>query len=332
MASSVLQQVQDALNKAERAVIEDQAGHIRESIMLYRDSASILTEILSLVCDEQASILTNYIQLYDSRAAFLEDQESQSSSKSPSIPTPAAGSTSFQEDAIPSDINREVPPAALPHRPYWLMRLLSKTIMEGGHLTSRIFIPRCIWQQEGAKLVAVGVKCEVFETLMEQLSRLSQMEYIENYEPLLRELDSFTQTVVAVQHTLARNFSFISEPNEERKVKEKVSGFGDKMKALGNSLAKGATRLGNAATKSSSGANNSRYFQLACQVMEKAQFLENWLSRSETDGWQLLSTKLMRIGDFFYAVLCALIMRDITVLLERNIRKSRKSFARLYPK
>eukprot|EP00953_Heterococcus_sp_UTEX-ZZ885_P012444 7134-Heterococcus_DN1.PRE.3 len=45
--------------------------------------------------------------------------------------------------------NHEIEPApsSLARRPYWVMRLLRQTILQGGYLSPRLFVPKGVWAQ-----------------------------------------------------------------------------------------------------------------------------------------------------------------------------------------
>lgn len=36
-------------------------------------------------------------------------------------------------------------------RPYWVLRLLRRTVTFGGYLTPRLYVPKNVWEQDGAK-------------------------------------------------------------------------------------------------------------------------------------------------------------------------------------
>ncbi len=40
------------------------------------------------------------------------------------------------------------PPASIVFKPFWLMRVLSKTISTGGYLTPKIYVPKAVWYEQ----------------------------------------------------------------------------------------------------------------------------------------------------------------------------------------
>jgi len=74
-------------------------------------------------------------------------------------------------------------------------------------------------------------------------------------------------------------------------------------------------------------------------IFEHAQYIESWLTHYETKigtssndiyDNQVLE-RLRRIGEFFYSVVCAFVIRDFNLLLERYLRKATQSFTYFLP-
>lgn len=51
-----------------------------------------------------------------------------------------------------------------------------------------------------------------------------------------------------------------------------------------------------------------------------------WLAHFEAAGNTLVLSKLKRISEFFYQVLCAFVIRDFNMLLERYLKKTRQAY------
>jgi hypothetical protein len=89
--------------------------------------------------------------------------------------------TSFYDDDIDfphmsSNGLPEPPPNDLRLKPFWLMRLLERTMTTGGYLTSKLFIPQHLWLQGHVKLTAIDTKissCEVVSGCLEKLEKTS---------------------------------------------------------------------------------------------------------------------------------------------------------------
>ena len=56
-------------------------------------------------------------------------------------------------------------------------------------------------------------------------------------------------------------------------------------------------------------------------------FTEQWLIKFEAiDSKSLVTLRLKHISDFFYNVLCAFVIRDFNMLLERYLKKTRQAY------
>ena len=52
----------------------------------------------------------------------------------------------------------EAAPDSLARRPYWIMRLVRQTVLQGGHLTPRLYVPKGVWAQVGVKFSGFAPK------------------------------------------------------------------------------------------------------------------------------------------------------------------------------
>jgi len=91
---------------------------------------------------------------------------------------------------IPENLENDPDPRSKDHRPYWLMRVLSKSMMEGGYLTSKMYIPKHFWQQGGCKIPAMNLKIENSFWLNDLLNTLSTVD-ISDIKLLTEKLDEF---------------------------------------------------------------------------------------------------------------------------------------------
>jgi hypothetical protein len=70
----------------------------------------------------------------------------------------------------------EPPPSDIRLKPFWLMKLLERTMTTGGYLTPKLFIPQYLWLQGHVKLTAIDTKmssCEVVSNCLEKLEKIS---------------------------------------------------------------------------------------------------------------------------------------------------------------
>lgn len=90
-------------------------------------------------------------------------------------------------------------------RPFWLMRALSSTIIhpKGGFLTTKMFVPREVWQSTGVKLKAVEDKIANCDLLTAALGRLAGVDTYDA-DAIMDELLSFEEVMERVQAALSK--------------------------------------------------------------------------------------------------------------------------------
>jgi len=69
-------------------------------------------------------------------------------------------------------------------------------------------------------------------------------------------------------------------------------------------------------------------------VFDGVTFLDKWVTHFEDEKNALkdVNVRMEKLGDYFFNTFCSFVLQDLTVLLERYMRKSRESFSRLQPK
>ncbi|GAB1725185.1 hypothetical protein NU195Hw_g6905t1 [Hortaea werneckii] len=90
-------------------------------------------------------------------------------------------------------------------RPFWLMRALASTLIhpKGGFVTTKLFIPREVWQTRGVKLKAVEDKVANCDLLTAALGRLAGVDTFDA-DAVMEELQSFEEVMERTQGALAK--------------------------------------------------------------------------------------------------------------------------------
>ena len=57
-------------------------------------------------------------------------------------------------------------------RPFFFMKLIQKTIQEGGFLTEQLYVPRAVWEQTHAQIYAIEKKLTFFNDLKKEMRTL----------------------------------------------------------------------------------------------------------------------------------------------------------------
>ncbi|KYQ90058.1 hypothetical protein DLAC_11736 [Tieghemostelium lacteum] len=338
---NILNSVRQALALARIGVNADNRGDYSVAIHNYREASNLLnsSEDATALNNEHYSAMLEKSKQYLARADMLEQllagqngQKEEKSSKENIVfieetPMGTQGGGGAMQTLDPI-------PAFPTYKPFWLMRVLSKTIKSGAYLTNRLYIPKTVWQQTGCKFLAIQTKINSLEVLLECLQSLKKYSVDsssspsgipfdkKNMETVSKEMDSFCSQLDVIQNGLHFHLSFIPEIKIEKVNESK--GWAKKMKKFGNSLAKGAVRLA-----PSSKLEGADYIGLLNSVFEESQFLESWMNCCESLGHSNLSKRLNRVGEFFSVVICSFVMKDFTILLERFMRKSLQSFLKI---
>lgn len=90
-------------------------------------------------------------------------------------------------------------------RPFWLMRAIGSTLthQRGGFITTRLFVPREVWQTRGVKLKNVDDKIANCDLLTAALGRLSGVDTYDA-DAVLEELQSFEEVMERLQPVLVK--------------------------------------------------------------------------------------------------------------------------------
>jgi len=90
-------------------------------------------------------------------------------------------------------------------RPFWLMRAIASTLTQnkGGFLTTRLFVPREVWQTKGVKLKSVEEKVANCDLLTAALGRLAGVDTYDA-DALMEELQNFEEVMERVQTSLVK--------------------------------------------------------------------------------------------------------------------------------
>lgn len=111
----------------------------------------------------------------------------------------------------PSSHQQQQPPRLEPCpestllRPFWLMRSIASTITHphGGFLTTRLFVPREVWQTRGVKLKAVEDKVANCDLLTAALGHLADVDTLDA-DAVMDELQHFEEVMERVQAALLK--------------------------------------------------------------------------------------------------------------------------------
>ncbi|CAG8692276.1 5739_t:CDS:2, partial [Acaulospora morrowiae] len=208
----------------------------------------------------------------------------------------------------------EPPPSDVHLRPFWLMRLLERTMTTGGYLTPKLYIPCNLWQQGHKKLTAIDTKtssCDVVLSCLIKLSRTS----VDDMGVLAKELEGIEPILEGLQNSLARKLSYVeSTHGKGRQSTSSLMNWGSK-------LSRSLDRMGmsNAMVRNEE-ANG--YIDVLLKVFQNADIVEKYilyfssLKPPHHHHYAPILTRLFKIADYFANVLCLFVVRDLGVLAD----------------
>ena len=120
----------------------------------------------------------------------------------------------IHSSSTPGVPNMEVPdgplalepcPESILLRPFWLMRCINQTLTNprGGYISTRLFVPREVWEVKNVKLKNVEEKIATCDTLTAALDKLSAVDTLDA-EAVCEELQSFDSVLDGVQANLSK--------------------------------------------------------------------------------------------------------------------------------
>jgi hypothetical protein len=340
-SSSTAEAVERAIRLAQDAVRADEEGDIDGAIKKYTESVDLINLGLQMQREEEEvdnTVLHKYSRLYSDRIAELKLSRDAPDAvgQEGGWEAPGAGGAgadvyfAFEE----SEMSGATPPGPVPsgadhwRLPFWMMRTLRNSMLRGGYLSpdKRVFVPRRVWVQKGARFTALAAKSDCAQCLSAELVRLRT---IVTRQPLTiqKELERLGETLDALQNSMARLLPFVPEPHVagSEASSNALGKITERFKGLGKVLDKTAARLGALPSKC---ADPSDYIALLVSLFDDAAFVEQWLERhiaTPLDSAHILE-RLHRAATFLYEVICAFVVQDLDGLLQRHMRKASSAF------
>ncbi|GBC09423.1 hypothetical protein RclHR1_08850006 [Rhizophagus clarus] len=214
----------------------------------------------------------------------------------------------------------EPPPSDLRLKPFWLMKLLERTMTTGGYLTPKLFIPQYLWLQGHVKLTAIDTKissCEVVSNCLEKLEKIS----FNDMDKLSKALEGIDPILEGLQNSLARKLSYVESTNG--KARQSASS----LMSWGSKLSRGLDRMGmgNAMVRTEE-ANG--YVDVLLKVFQHAKVVENYINQytslkkvPQLHHHKQIIVRLYKFADFFGNVICRFVVRDLGILVDKYLKK-----------
>jgi len=228
----------------------------------------------------------------------------------------------------------QLPTVSTIRRPFQLMRRIQATTINGGYLSSRLYVPRSMWFQTGVKLSAVETKIRMIDLLvggLENLERMSELVTTSATSTALqlagnrfaRELELFDGMLDDIQNTLSKKLGFVESSKGKRNGQSSLGAWSSK-------LSRSFDRMTNAKSVDSP----VLYVENLQRVFTHAQILDHHLSmisgdvvpspypNLDSDLRLQIEQRLRRSSDFFASVICRFVMRDISLLIDKHVKRA----------
>ncbi|GAA5816842.1 hypothetical protein MFLAVUS_010376 [Mucor flavus] len=237
-----------------------------------------------------------------------------------------------------------------------LILALEKSMLEGAHITQKLYIPKNLWQQPNIKLSSMDVKVSACESLLNEIARLEKWSYLDDLTSSTKLLDNFEHTVDHLQTSLSKKLkreshvesssnSSASSINGSYQVKSTSmihSNSRDSMSTIsrmdsgkktqsfmswGTKLTKSVERM-NAFSLTKTEDQFKHYIEVLQKLFTRLHILENWLKhyhiekrRSRQPQHDVLIMKLVRVCTVINTVIGGFVVSDVTVLLAKWLKR-----------
>ncbi|KAF9130566.1 hypothetical protein BGW39_002922 [Mortierella sp. 14UC] len=150
-----------------------------------------------------------------------------------SLPSSMGGMTLFEviSDDPYAGMNFPLPPPSTEPAPtdstlrcFWLMRKIEQSMLGGGFVTKRMYVPRAVWYQSLVRLPAADSKISACQTLVTILTKMAKINMLVpagggpegdiERMTVLKELDSLESAAHQAQSKLSKKLSFIHRPGK----------------------------------------------------------------------------------------------------------------------
>ncbi|KAG0743754.1 hypothetical protein G6F57_008786 [Rhizopus arrhizus] len=231
------------------------------------------------------------------------------------------------------------------HQNLTLILALEKSMRQGAYITKRLYIPKSLWQQTNVKIPHADTKVSVCDTLRSDITRLESWTYLDDLRSSLKLLEHVETSVETLKNSLSKklrkegpdrsldnssqtsnnsNSSFQSNNNTITETGRKAS---QSFISWGTRLSKSVERM-NAFGLSKGEDSYKQYVEALEKLFYQVHTLENWSSyyregkrKSSSPQYDTIITKLDNICDIINTVVGGFVIRDITILLAKWLKR-----------
>ncbi|OBZ88049.1 hypothetical protein A0J61_03900 [Choanephora cucurbitarum] len=236
-----------------------------------------------------------------------------------------------------------------------LLLILEKSMIEGAHMTHRLYIPKNLWLQPSIKLPSMDIKVSACETISNEITRLEKWSHLDDLKSSIKILEQLENSVDQLQITLAKKlkseslnsevpssplysgssaassqasvYSLQSQSSTTTVNRTESTKKGQSFMSWGNKLTKSVERM-NAFSLTKPEYQFKHYTEALQKLFTKIHVLERWLMhytlekrKSRQPQHDILISKLIRICTNTNNLVGGFVVRDITILLEKWLKR-----------
>jgi len=321
-SKEIMKRIVPALQYATLAVDLDRKGNPVAAITNYKLAVKILEVELELINDDNKIKMETLTRQYSDRIEELEKLFPVASSRQSMGPI----RLDFTEESYIGDMP-EKPPTNPALQPFWLMRVFSKTISQGGYLTPDIWLSPTTWVQSGSKAnLAMSTKQTSYETLLQWSLKFNEMK-TEDTEAISKELENYCVQLGIIQNTLSKALGYVPEYLEDTPKKDKG---GLSFKKVGEKIARGAKGISGSLRAQKADESMVLYVELQQELFDASQQLGRWIENLNPKAGSALANHLRRVSEFFTVVICNIVIKDLNSQIRKTMKTNRKGLEKSY--
>ncbi|CAN0346027.1 unnamed protein product [Pylaiella littoralis] len=342
-----------ALDLAKAAVAHDEQGALPEKVLpYYKKAIRAIDTALKLLPDHVAEStgIKRHRDNYQRRVEKLTQGVTRDSQQKDRRARQQSRVRFSQMELDPNEAASEVEPTHPARKAYWVMRLVRTTILYGGYLTPKLYAPKEVWAQVGVRVSGFAPRIAALESVLymiiDRIKDLPKPADAKARKEAAQVMRAFREQAHKLQMDLSRHFPYVVQVDpcnlaKELGPKSNLGRLNNAMKNIGrnvkNSAAVAVERIGAGIHGKHVDDGLVYYKQVVSELCSECQVFDAWfvhlqdqMAKDDTEEVDELLVELYLVSSFMREVVCAMVLRDLEGLVDRYLRKMRKSFARMY--
>ncbi|CAB1117750.1 unnamed protein product [Ectocarpus sp. CCAP 1310/34] len=342
-----------ALDLAKAAVAHDEQGALPEKVLpYYKKAIRAIDTALKLLPEHVAEStgIKRHRDNYQARVDKLTQGLTRDNQHKDRRVRQQSRVRFSQMDLDAHQSTLEAEPTHPARRSYWVLRLVRTTILYGGYLTPKLYAPKEVWTQVGVKVSGFAPRIDALESVLymiiDQIKDLPKPVDAEARKEAAEVMRTFRQQAHKLQTDLSRHFPYVVQVDplglaKELGPKSNLGRLNSVMKNIGRNMKNSAVvaveRIGAGINGKHVDDGLAYYKQVVSELCSECQVFDSWfvhlqdqMAKNDTEEMDELLVELHLVSSFMREVVCAIVLRDLESLVDRYLRKMRKSFARMY--